>query len=88
MDATRITQKRAELADAEIDLAAGHKALATHGHQSVTWMLFRYAATKVNRLRAEVAEADTLRNRVARNDRELADMMGRDPRAVVRGLGT
>jgi hypothetical protein len=54
-----IEYKRAELQDAEADLAAGHKALATHGHQSVTWMLFRYAAVKVNRLRAELATDST-----------------------------
>lgn len=30
---------------------------------------------------------EPLRERAARNDRELADMMGRDPRAVVAWLG-
>lgn len=54
-----LAQKRAQLDDAEADLAAGHKALATHGHLSATWMLFRYAATKVNRLRRELAELET-----------------------------
>lgn len=53
-----LQQKYAELVEAERDLAAGHKALCTHGHLSVTWMLFRYAAARVNRLRSEIATAD------------------------------
>lgn len=46
-----ITRARTALVRAEIDLYASQRALRTHGHQKITWLLLAHDALRVKRLR-------------------------------------